>query len=494
MGTSRQPFYHSTMVIPSQLALALALLLAVCPVASGQPLPDLGDVSQATLSPRQERRLGEAVMREIRADRSYYDDVEATDYINQIGGRLAARSVDVRQQFEFFLINDPQINAFALPGGFIGVNTGLLFAAQAESELAGVLAHEVSHVTQRHIARMLAQQKTGTITSLASMAAAILLSRVSSDAAQAALVFGQASAVQGQLNFTRDNEREADRVGLALLDQSGFDPRGMAAFFERLQRATRVYETAAPSYLRTHPLTFERIADIENRIQDMNYRQVPDSVGFQLIRAKLRAELDSPREAVAYFEGSLAERKYLSEASSHYGLAVAALRMNDTARARSEAAKAARQLPPNPAMATLTCRIARAVGPQDAAISCYREAIKAYPGYRALFFDHADALLAAGKAADVLPLIDGRLRAEGGDYRLYQLQARAYASLRKPLAQHRAQAEAYVRLGNVAAAVEQLQIGLKSGDGDFYALSGAESRLRELRRQEQDERRDAKNK
>src|SRR5215510_6480123 len=169
----------------------LVLVLMAVPRAFGQALPDLGDVSQASFTPLQERRLGESIMREIRADRMYYDEPEATDYLTKLGNRLGARSADSRQELDFFLVLDRQINAFALPGGFIGVNIGLLLTAQSESELAGVLAHEISHVTQRHIARMIAQQKQGAIASLASLAAAILLSRVSSDAAQAAIAFGQ---------------------------------------------------------------------------------------------------------------------------------------------------------------------------------------------------------------------------------------------------------------------------------------------------------------
>ena len=478
-----------TAILPRLL---LGALLATMPRAFGQALPDLGDVSQATISLQQERRLGESIMREIRSDRSYYDEAEATDYINQLGQRLAAKSVEARQDFEFFLIQDPQINAFALPGGFIGVNTGLILSAQSESEVAGVMAHEVSHVTQRHIARMLAQQKQALVTTLASIAAAILLSRVSSDAAQAAIAFGQAGAVQAQLNFTRDHEREADRVGVQVLEQAGFDPRGMATFFERLQRATRVYETAAPSYLRTHPLTFERIADIQSRIQDLPYRQVPDSIEFQLIRAKLRADLESPRDAVQFFETSLTERKFLSEAASHYGLAVSSLRAHTRARARSERAAVTRLIAPNAVVETLACRIARAAGAAEQTERCYREAIKQYPRYRSLVYDYAEALLQTRQPEAALQLIEGRQAAFNGDRRLYQLQARAYAALNRPLAQHRALAEAYARQGNFTAAVEQLQIGLKSGDGDFYQLSGAEARLRELRRLDEEARKEAK--
>jgi len=473
------------------LGLLLGLLLIAVPRVSGQALPDLGDVSQSTFTPLQERRLGESIMREVRADPTYYDEPEATDYLAHLGNRLGSRSADARQELDFFLILDRQINAFALPGGFIGVNVGLLLAAQSESEVAGVMAHEISHVTQRHIARMLAQQSQGLVTTLASIAAAILLSRVSSDAAQAAFAIGSASTIQSQLNFSRDAEREADRVGLQLLEQAGFDPRGMTAFFERLQRATRVSESAAPSYLRTHPLTYERIADLQNRVHELQYRQVPDSVEFQLIRAKLRAELDHPHEAVAFFESSLAERKFLSEAASHDGLAASAVRVKDYARARKELAVLRKLVTQSPIVETLACKVARG-GAADAALACYREALKSYPNYRALVYDYATMLLQDRQADVALKLIEGQLQFITGDYRLYELQARSYAALGQPLAQHRAQAEAYVRMGNVSAAVEQLQIGLKSKDGDFYQLSSAEARLRELRRLDEELRKESK--
>jgi predicted Zn-dependent protease len=467
------------------LRVFLVLLLAVpCVLAEG--LPDLGDVSQAALTPLQERRLGESIMREIRSDRSYYDDAEVADYINALGRRLVANSSDARQEFEFFLIDDRQINAFALPGGFIGVNIGLILTAQSESELASVLGHEIGHVTQRHIARMIAQQKESAVTSLASLAAALLLSRVSGQAAQAAIAFGQAGAIQGQLNFTRDNERDADRVGLQILEKSGFDPNAMVTFFERMQRATRIYESGAPSYLRTHPLTSDRIADIQGRVQDLNYRQVPDSFTFQLIRAKLRAELDSPRESVVFFEQSLTERKFLSEAASRYGLVASLKRAKDYVRGRAELETLRKLVPANAIVDTLTCEFGQdAYGPEKT-LPCFREALKLYPAHRALAYGYANALLRTGRADEALRLVEGRLQSSTDDYRLYVLQARCYAALNKRLSQYRAQAEAYVRMGNVGAAVEQLQIGLKSGDGDFFQLSSAESRLRELRKMDEE--------
>ena len=475
-----------------RLRVFLVLLLLAIPRAPAEGLPELGEVAQAGFTPLQERRLGESIMREIRADRSYYDDAEVTDYINSLGNRLVSNSSEARQDFEFFLIRDPQINAFALPGGFVGVNTGLILSSQSESELASVLAHEISHVTQRHIARMIAQQKQSQVISIAALAAALLLSRASSQAAEAAAAFGTAGSIQGQLNFTRANEQEADRVGLQVLERSGFDPRAMATFFERLQRATRVYETGAPSYLRTHPLTYERIADIQNRTQGGGYRQVPDSLDFQLARAKLKALLDPPGEAVAFFEASLTERRFLSEAASHYGLAESLLRVKNYARARKELEALRKVAPASPIVEMLSCELAQGAGGAAAALACFRDASKTYPSYRALVYAHANALLLAGQPNAALKLVEERLQSITDDYRLYLLQARSYAALNKRLSQSRAQAEAYVRMGNVTGAVEQLQIGLKSGDGDFYQLSSAESRMRELRRLDEELRREAK--
>jgi predicted Zn-dependent protease len=473
------------------LRILIALLVLAVPGVLAQGLPDLGDVAQAGFTPLQERRLGESIMREIRADRAYYDEAEATDYVNNLGNRLASRSIEARQHFEFFLIRDSQINAFALPGGFIGVNTGLILAAQAESEVAGVMAHEIAHVTQRHIARMLMQQDQSAVATLGAIAAALLLSRVSTQAAEAAIAFGQAGAIQNQLNFTRDNEREADRVGLQILDQAGFDPRGMAAFFERLQRATRVYEAGAPSYLRTHPLTFERIADMQNRTEQLGYRQVPDSLEFQLIRAKLRAQLDSPRDAVSFFEQSLAERKFLSEAASRYGLVASLMRLREHGRARVELDELRKLVPANPIVETLTCEFGVQAYGAEKTLPCYREALKNFSSYRALIYAYANVLLETNRPQEALRLVEARLQMITDDYRLYLLQARGYAALDRRLSQHRAQAEAYVRVGNLGAAMEQLRIGLKSGDGDFYQVSSAEARLRELRKLDEELRREA---
>ena len=476
----------------NRLSPVLAIFLCMAPAAPGQILPDLGDVSQSELTPQVERRLGESIMREVRADRSYSDDAEITDYLNTLGYKLVAASADSRQEFNFFLINDPQVNAFALPGGFVGINSGLILTAQSESELAGVVSHEVAHVTQRHMARMLAQQKQSQILSLAALAVAILAARSNPDVSSAAIMASQASVVQSQLNYTRDHEREADRVGFQVLEKAGFDAHAMALFFERMQRSTRFYESNAPAYLRTHPITYERIADMQNRAQNLPYRQVPDSLEFQLMRAKIRAAQDTPQTSVAFFEENLVERKYLSEIASRYGLVSALIRTKNYARAGKELQALRQALPTSPAVDTLTARFYLASGDTKTALQTYRDALKSHPGYRALIYDYATTLLDNREAGEALKLVESRLQYAGTDSRLYELQARCYAALDKRLPQHRAQAEAYIRLGNLREAIEQLMLAQKSGDGDFYQQSSVDARLRELRVMEEAARRDNK--
>jgi len=470
--------------------LLIAVLFGVR--SSAQTLPDLGDASQALFSPAIERRLGESIMERIRLDRSYLDDPVSVDYLNALGNRLVAASPDSRQPFEFFLLQDLSVNAFALPGGFIGVHTGLIFTAQTESELAGVLAHEVAHVTQRHIARMIASQEKSQLATLAALAIGILASRSSSQLGQAVITGVQAAAIQNQLDFSRDNEREADRVGVQILEKANFDVRAMPVFMERLQRATRVYESNAPAYLRTHPINTERIADLQNRTEAIAYRQVPDNQEFQIVRARLRANSEDPRQAVAFFEQGLKERRFISEAATRYGLALALLRFKDYARAATELQTVERLLPADASVAVLRGQLLRETGDAARALAHYDRALKAHPRFRALVYDYADALIANRQHDLALKLVESQLQSTPDDARLYALQAQGYAAAGNRVLQHKSQAEAYARRGQLGAAVEQLQIALRSGEADFYLLSSIEARLRELRirvREEEKEKR-----
>lgn len=456
--------------------------LSVGPVwAAESNLPDLGEASQTVFTPQIERKVGEEIMRDMRANPAFLDDPEITGYLNNLGYRLAAASPNNRQDFEFFVLRDNTLNAFALPGGYIGVHTGLILAAQSESELAGVLAHEIAHVTQHHIARLVAQDSRNSIISIAALALAILAARSNSQVGGAAGALAQAGAIQSSLDFTRENEREADRIGLQILSKSGLDPRGMETFFERLAKFNRIYDNNAPVYLRSHPLTSERLADIENRLASVPYKQIPDSVDFQLVRAKLRATEGRPEEAVQWFDAGLKEQKFNSEEAQRYGLVSALLRAKQYPRAERELAQLKKIAAPHPMIEVLAASLKRAQGQDDAALAIYRAALKSFPFQRALVYGYADTLLTLHQYAESINFINDELKRYASDAQLYEYQARGYAGLKKEFLSHRALAEAYARRSNLVAAIEQLQIALKTREGDFYQLSSAEARLKELK-------------
>ncbi len=474
---------------PLALLLSLALALpAPVPVLAAE-LPDLGDVAASELSPAAERRIGEQIIREIRwRDAAYLDDAEVEEYVNRLGQRLAASSNNPTQDFDFFAVRDPTLNAFALPGGFIGVHTGLILAAESESEFASVLGHEIAHVTQRHIAQIVGRQSQSAMLMIASMLVAVLAARSNSDVSQAAIAAGQAGAIQSQLGYTRAFEREADRAGLETLEKAGMDVRGMPGFFERLQRNTRVYENNAPAYLRTHPLTTERIADMENRVAAMRYRQVPDSADFRFVRAKLRANAGQPMEAVEALQDRLAREP--QDAALAYGLARALLRAGRLDDADQRLQPLRGKAAGATWVETLAAEIQLARKDGAGAIRTLETAHKQFPSTRSLTYALADARILGGRAADAVSELRRRIDVRNGDPRLWQLLSRAFAALGQRTEQHRTQAEVYYLRGSLPAAIEQLEIARSAGDGDFYTLSAVDARLREFKQRLREERRE----
>lgn len=465
------------------------IALAVCAAlasSQAQGLPDLGDVSDAALSDKQERTIGNRVMREIRIDPAFVDDPDVSDYVKTLGNRLLGAADPPRRPIEFFVVDDDSVNAFALIGGHIGLHTGLILLTRDESELAGVVGHEIAHILQRHQSRLYQGQGKYQLASLAALALAVLASRgsssQSSQVTEAAIVGASAIMMQGQLDYTREHEREADRVGVTMLDRAGYDPRGMVSFFERMQRANRLSEfKSAPSYLRTHPLTVERIADMQGRIESLPPRLVPDSFGYRLARAKLRAASGSASDAVSHFRNRLADRTVLRPREDVFGLALALRRSRDFAAAEKELATIRSGDGSHPAFEWLAAQLLADQGRTDAALASYRAAINSHPHYRGLAYGLAQLLLDSGRTQEAIAWLEQRVRSAPEDAKLYELQSRAYASVGNRLAQHRAQAEAYYRRGNLAAAVDQLELATQVRGSDFYALSIAEARLRELR-------------
>ena len=421
-------------------------------------------------------------MRDIRfRDASYLDDPELADYINALGHRLTAVNPDARLDFEFFMVQDSTINAFAMPGGFVGVHTGLLLAAQSESEVASVLSHEIAHVTQHHIARMLGKEAQMSVPTLAALVIAVLAARANPQAAQGAMAAITAGNIQNQLDYSRDFEREADRIGFRTLDRSGFDVHAMATFFERLQKVGRLYDNNAPAYLRTHPVTSERIADMQNRAQTAAYRQKPDSLEFQLARAKIRAAQGSTHEALSVFEDQISSRRFASEAGARYGLAAALLRSRAYTRAEGAVAVLRSLVGSHPMVELLAARIKSGAGDVKGALNIVTSAIARHPDYRPLRYAQVDHMQTLGEHREAVANVAELIKTYPRDARLFDSQAKSYAAMGKSLLQHQALAEAYVLRGTLAPAIEQLQLAQKSGDGDFYQLSSIEARLRQLR-------------
>ena len=471
-----------------KLVLALIACIPLAGNAQVNDLPDLGESSRADLSPQIERRIGESIMNEIRLrEPSYVDDPEINDYLAQLGRRLVEASSNPTGEFHFFAIRDNTVNAFAMFGGYIGVNTGTILRAESESELAGVLSHEIAHVTQSHLARQIAREKQNTIPSLIAMAIGVLAARSNTAVAAGAITSAQAGMIQAQLAYSRDFEREADRVGYQSLERAGFDVHGMSDFFERLQKAGRLYENNVPVYFGSHPLTVERLSDMQNRAQNSPYRQIVSSLDFQLIRSKLRAQATQSRDVIAEFERSLKEKKYLSETATRYGLAYALLRARDLEGARRASAPLVALQRESPILTGLAASIREQSGDFAGAQDIYRQALQRFPQARSLVYGYADSLFAAGSYPQALSFIEGQLAHGQSDFKLFGLQAKTYAALGKRVPQRRAQAEYYLLQGQLGAAIEQLEFAQREKDGDFYELSAIDARLRELRKLQMEE-------
>jgi predicted Zn-dependent protease len=476
-------------------ALLCALPVAVAPAfVHAQNLPSLGDADREELSPLMERKLGEQIMRDIRRDRDYLDDAVVIEYLNNFGATLLAAAPEARGEagydFFFFAVRDRMLNAFALPGGFIGVHSALVLAAQNESELAGVVAHEIGHVEQRHIARMLGKQRQDALIPLAAAVLAALAARSSPDASGALLMGGQGLAIQRQLSFSRDAEREADRVGLQILREAGYDTSGMIQFFGRMQTASRAY-SEAPAYLRSHPLTTERIADIQARTRDQRYKQRPDSLDFQLARARVRVLQDlSPqglREATTAFENQLQLKNRIQTIAAKYGLAFIALRQGAPAKAQAllqEAHEAAQGMPAAKQSAILAGLAidARLAANQPAEALKDADAARAqFPISRSIAWQYADALTASGRYDDAIRYLRDQAQSYRQEPQLQDRLAKAYAAQGKQALQHLALAESYALSGSLLTALDQLTIARRAPDASFYDQAVIDARERELK-------------
>ncbi|WJF89732.1 M48 family metalloprotease [Paraburkholderia bonniea] len=476
-------------------------------------LPDLGDGSGGSLTPQAEFRLGERIMRQVRRDPDYLDDWLVRDYLNSVAAKLSAAASAqyigaYRPAFDLFAMRDAQINAFSLPGGFIGVNTGLITATQTESELASVLGHEMGHVLQRHIARMMATGERSSYAALAGILLGVLAGVVarSGDLGSAIALGSQAYAVDSQLRFSRAAEHEADRIGFQLLSGAGYDPYGMTMFFRQLERSA-MGDTGVPSYVRTHPLTGERIADMEDRARRAPYRQPRQAAEYGFVRARVRVLQERSRGAyadvVSRLRSEINERTALNLAANQYGIALAQMLLERYDEAEVSLA-AARQsfaaMQPDahgaqrssPSLDVLAAEIARRAGRGLEAERLAAQAQARWPESHAAIETHLQTLLSARRFAAAQALAEQETRADPLQPAWWRYLAQASASTGDVLTQQRALAEKFALEGAWPSAIRQLKQARDIKGTNFYTSSAINARLHDFEARYQEERDDEK--
>jgi len=478
-----------------------------------QQLPDLGNGGSGSLTPQAERKLGERVMRELRRDPDYLDDWLVRDYLNSVAAKLAAAASALyiggyRPDFDLFAVRDPQINAFSLPGGFIGVNTGLIVATQTESELASVLGHEMGHVLQRHISRMITTGERSTYAALAGLLFGVLAGVLahSGDLGSAIAIGGQAYAVDNQLRFSRSAEHEADRVGFLLLAGAGYDPYAMTTFFGRLDRAA-MSDTGIPAYARTHPLTGERIADMEDRARRAPYRQPHQSAEYGFVRARSRLLQDRSRseygDEISRLRSEIEDRTAVNVAANWYGMAYGQMLLEryDDASASLASSRAAfatgeqaegGTARSSPSLDVLAADIARRAGRDDEAARLAELAQKRWPQSNAAIDMHIRTLLTLHRFANAQALAQKETRIQPDQPAWWLYLAQASAGTGDALTQHRAMAEKFALEGAWLSAIRQLKDARDLKTIGYYDLATVDARLHEMESRYQEERLDEK--
>jgi predicted Zn-dependent protease len=469
------------------LPLLAALLALPCQAAE---LPDFGSPADAALSKSREAQIGRGVMLQLRNAGVVIDDPFLTEYLSTLGSQLASHANDGEFDFDFFVVKDDRINAFALPGGYIGVNSGLVLASETESELAGVLAHEISHVTQRHIARAAYDNQRNSIVSLAAMLAALVLgaaSDMSSDAMTGVITASQALAAQRQINFTRSNEHEADRVGIELLSGAGFDPYGMSSFFEKLGRRYGGSSQYVPELLQTHPVTSDRVAEARDRARQLPTTKDLSSLTYTLTKARLVAlNAPTPEAAFAAFRD-----KTESEApEDRYGLALASMRMSLNDNAELLFRGLVEDYPNTMAFRVGRAEAMAASGATNAALEIYADAVRLFPRNVPLTISYAETLIATGRPAEAHELLLDLLNNVPPTPPQLRLIARAANAEGDVANAYFYMSYYYAAIGNLPLAIGQVRMALETPNANDVDRARFRSRLDQLIEYLPDEQRD----
>ena len=466
-----------------QSVFILALLFVPHYSSAGrtQDLPDIGDSSGGIVSPEFERRLGQSIMRQVRQHGNLILDPEIESYIQSVGYQLVASSDDNQIPFTFFVMKNPVINAFAAPGGVVGINSGIITNSESESELAGVMAHEISHVTQRHMARSFEAADKFSIPMMAAMIGAIALGIANPQAGQAAIAAVAGAGAQYQINFTRANEEEADRIGMQLLTRAGFDPFGMPRFFEKLQQMSRYNRGNPPEFLLTHPLTTSRIAESIARAEQLPATEHKNSAGYRLVRAKITANsFDDPKEAVRFFADKLAGDGYPDIESARYGYAISLTLANNFPMAREQLKILLKDDQENIAYLLAAARLESSQRNYADALEIYKAAQKLYPDYRPLVLGYARALLDAKQPVAARDLLRKYGRNHEPDLIYYDLLAQAEAENGATVESSIAKAEYYYLIGGTQLAIDHLRFAQRQNTLTYHQGERINARLAQL--------------
>ena len=454
-------------------------LLAILPaIAADTPLPDLGDAAGETLTRADEERLGDAFLRQIRQRLPLVDDPEVVDYINSLGQRIA--SADPGRRYRFLVVDDPSVNAFAGPGGVIAVNAGLIVITESESELAAVIAHEIAHITQRHLAQLIERSRLASLSTLAGVFAGILLATQNPQAGQATLAASAAGAQHAALSYSREKEMEADRTGMELLHRASFDPRAVPAFFERLQEWQR-FTSRPPEFLSTHPVTVARIADTRGRAEQFEPQPYQESADYPLVRAKLWSRLAATStDALEHFEALVAAGGSQAAEANRYGLAIALMGSNRHEEANVLLEALRRDFPDRAAHRTAAAEAYSALGKEDRALDLLAASVERFPANRALVYAYGLALVRGGRPDDATTLLRRFQRDHESDAAIHRLLGLAHQRAGRHAASHMALAEFHVRNGELESAIRQLDIALGDPAIDDYRQARAEARRQQL--------------
>lgn len=442
-------------------ALQSPLVDTAIPLPRDLNLPQIGDPADSALSPAEEARLGASVVAQLYAYEYLLEDPQLTEYLTAMGWRLAAASGTNPEHLELFVVKDPRINAFALPGGYMGFNAGLLTASSSESELAGVMAHELAHVTQRHIARGAAQSGgLSTIATWAAVLAAIIAGSADPDVILAAVAAGQSISYQRQVNFTRAHELEADRIGIQTLAEAGFDPDGMAGFFQTLEQQSRLYGSGIPEFLRTHPVNTTRVAEAQARAASMPKREVANSLEYGLMRA--RTQVYASRQPSDAVDGFSALIEASEDTPAHrYGLAFALHQLGQNERAMEALQPVLDRYPRQANLGLLQASIQAGQGQTDPALATYLRTLNLHPRWTPAVLEYAEALIHAGQPELAREVLLSHEQAFGTRLDTYRLLSHAARDVGNN-AEASYQMATYLFLrGDPGGALSQLDAGLR---------------------------------